>query len=194
MIVLGVGKLKLKELNMEELDLAKDNIKLYFAFLNRYRKIRDYHNDEEYQQEILVAFHRAAKKFDPTNGARFSTYCWVAMKRARGRFFENLLHEKRLMHKKMHSLERYMANRKERKKGFCNDLAIQEPDEGEMVPVVEIYRNYLNKAKPRVKYIFERRAEGESMESIAKVLGCSRQNVHCTIETHSRLMRNYSPD
>lgn len=176
---------------MEREELAEKNIGLYMSFLKKFSTPWDFHTEQEYKQDILISFYRAAKKFDPSNGACFSTYSFKIMFNARRKFFDTVLTKTKIMNNKMHSLELYLETKDKDESSICKDLAIEEPDEGQMVPLVQIFRNYVKKTTPRISFILTRRADGTSCENIAKSLGCSKQNVHMILSNQIKKIRKF---
>ena len=71
-----------------------------------------------------------------------------------------------------------------------NPLAIEDPpEEGEMVEVVETYRELLQKLIPAQKAALLSSAEGISLQEVASALKCSKQNIHNKVKAAIRNMR-----
>ena len=164
----------------EQQKFVEENHGLIYGFLNKYHYSMDYYGD------AAIGLCMAAQNFDPSFGAKFSTYAYKVMSnyciRAKQK---NAVHESNLSLNTPLSAEDETLTLEHTLQDKAATLDLESCS----------YINWLLESLPLLDLkIVLRRLKGLSLRKIGRELGCSRQGVLNHIEIIKEAVQNNKKD
>jgi RNA polymerase sigma factor (sigma-70 family) len=178
-------------------DFIKENRSFVEGVIKQtFPSVLDTYEKEDYIQEGSLALYRAMLGYDETKGIKFCTFAYIVIKRDILKIVKVQTNKIKQCSNDVLSLNFSATNYDEYNEELIDTLHGDSDVENEVIR--DMYNDYLaerievlnNKIKPKYQQVLKYLMEGKNQTEIAKIIGCTNENVRQKIKGIRRIMKN----